>query len=287
MTREVSVLLYTILDFMSIRQITKYYLKILQENKMAKLNPISFKVQQAGLNIKVKELFNSEEIVIIPMDSQNDGELYVALNPNSTEVKTSTFAPVVTGIISNTYTGFTDVDSADNVLTYTSSDSTGIIAGETVTITQGIASYLTSVISNVDNVITLNLIAGEEVFAPNNLDILTFNHSTWYYITSSIEKVALGDKFSITLDDDSSVQVKEVTYKDATHIGFKVSTENYTSSDTLQFESDVKLDGIGLQLKSNDYPSGLLFKHATTDSSVNNLTIFPRSEYNQAVKFFF
>lgn len=254
---------------------------------MAKLNPLSFKVQKAGLNIKVKELFNSEEIVIIPMDSQNDGELYVATNPNSTEVKTSTFAPSVTGIISNNYTDFTSVDNADNVLTYESLDSTGIIAGETVTISQGIAFYQTTVISNVANVITLNLIDGEEEFEPATDDILIFNHSTWYYITSSIGKVAVSDKFSITLDDDASVQVKEVTYKDSTHIGFKISTDNYTASDTLQFESDVKLDGLGIQLKSNDYPNGLLFKHATTDSTLNNLTIVPRSEYNQAIKFFF
>lgn len=252
-----------------------------------KLLPLSFKVQQAGLNIKVKELFNSEEIVVIPQDNQNDGEIYCAINPLSTEVKTSTFAPVVTGLIGNNYTDFTDGDNADNVLAYTSSDSTGIIAGETVTISRGIAFYQTTVISNVANVITLKPIAGEPAFLPATDDILTFNHSTWYYITSSIGKVAVSDKFSITLDDDASVQVKEVTYKDATHIGFKISTSNYTASDTLQFESDVKLDGIGLQLKSNDYQNGLLFKHATTDSTVNNLTIVPRSEYNQAIKFFF
>lgn len=252
-----------------------------------KLLPLTFKVQTTGLNINVKSLFNSEEIVVIPQDSQNDGEIYCAINPNSTEVKTSTFAPTVTGIIGNNYTDFTDVDNADDVLTYTSLDSTGVIAGETVTISQGIALYQTTVISNIANVITLNLIDGEEEFAPADDDILIFNHSTWYYITSSIGKVAVGDKFSITLEDDSSVQVKEVTYKDATHIGFKISTTNYSNIDTLQFESDVKLDGIGLQLKSNDYPNGLLFKHATTDSTVNNLTIVPRSEYNQAIKFFF
>lgn len=252
-----------------------------------KLLPLTFKIQKAGLNIKVKELFNSEEIVIIPMDSQNDGELYVALNPLSTEVKTSTFAPSVTGIIGNNYTDFTDVDNADGELTYESNDSTGIIAGETVTISQGIAFYQTTVKSNTNNIIKLYLIEGEEDFVPDESDILTFNHSTWYYITSSISKVAVGDKFSTTLEDDASVQVKEVTYKDATHIGFKITTTNYSTADVLQFESDVKLDGIGIQLKSNDYPNGLLFKHATTDSTVNNLTIVPRSEYNQAIKFFF
>lgn len=254
---------------------------------MMKLNPKSFIVGTTLKSIPVKQLFNSEEVIIQPMDGENDGEIYVALNPNSIEVRTSTLSPTVTGLIGNNYTDFTDVDNADDVLTYTSLDSTGVIAGESVTISQGIALYQTTVISNIANVITLNPIEGEEGFAPAYDDILIFNHTTWYYVSSSLNKVAVGDKFQITLDDDSSIQIKEVTEKDSTHIGFTISTTNYSASDVLLFEADVKLDGVAIEVASNDYPNGLKVIHKTTDSTVTNLNVLPKTDYSNARKFFF
>lgn len=252
-----------------------------------KLNPISFKITTGMSIIPVKELFNSEEIVLIPQDSENDGNIFVATNPNSIDIKTSTFAPVVTALIGNNYTDFTDVDNADDVLTYTSLDSTGIVAGESVTISQGIALYITTVISNESNVIILNPIAGEPLFAPNPTDTLIFNHTTWYYVSSNLDKVAIGDKFEITLDDDSSTQVKTVVSKDATHIGFQHNGLNCSYADTLLFYTDMKLDGFGVKLQSSDYTNGLLIKHSTTDSTVFNLVIYPKSEYNNCKAFFF
>lgn len=254
---------------------------------MAKLNPKSFIITKTLKSIPIKQLFNSEEVIIQPMDSENDSEIYVALNPNSIEVRTATLAPTVTGLIGNNYTDFTSVDSDDDELTYESLDSTGIIVGETVTISQGIAFYQTTVKSNTNNIIKLYLIEGEEEFTPEATDILIFNHTTWYYVSSSLNKVAVGDKFQITLDDDSSVQIKEVTYKDSTHIGFTISTENYTSSDTLLFEADTKLDGIAIEVASNDYPNGLKIIHKTTDSTVTNLNVLPKTDYANARKFFF
>lgn len=254
---------------------------------MAKLNPKSFIITKTLKSIPIKQLFNSEEVIIQPMDSENDSEIYVALNPNSIEVRTATLAPTVTGLIGNNYTDFTSVDSDDDELTYESLDSTGIIVGETVTISQGIAFYQTTVKSNTNNIIKLYLIEGEEEFTPEATDILIFNHTTWYYVSSSLNKVAVGDKFQITLDDDSSVQIKEVTYKDSTHIGFTISTENYTSSDTLLFEADTKLDGIAIEVASNDYPNGLKIIHKTTDSTVTNLNVLPKTDNANARKFFF
>ena len=255
--------------------------------QMAKLNPKSFIVTTTLKNIPIKGLFKSEEVVVFSQDSENDGEVYMASNPNSTDVRTATLSPTITGIIGNNYTDFTDVDNADDELTYESLDSTGIVVGETVTISQGIAFYQTTVKSNTNNVIKLYLIEGEEEFSPASDDILIFNHTTWYYVSSSLDKVAVGDIMQITLDDDSSVQFVEVTYKDATHIGFTISTTNYTSSDVVLFESDVKLDGEGLVVGSDEYPNGLLVKHKTTDSTNTNLTIIPKTEYSTIRKLFF
>lgn len=252
-----------------------------------KLSPISFKITTGMSTINVKDLFNSEEIVLIPQDSENDGNIFVATNPNSIDIKTSNLSPTITGIIGNNYTDFTDVDNANDIITYTSLDATGVVAGETVTISQGVALYQTTVISNKSNVITLNPIEGEPEFQPNITDTLIFNHTTWYYVSSNLDKVAIGDKFEITLDDDSSTQVKIVVYKDSTHIGFTNSTTNYTASDTLSFYADMKLDGFGVKLQSTDYPNGLLIKHGTTDSTVFNLVIYPKSEYNWSKAFFF
>lgn len=252
-----------------------------------KLNPISFKITTGMSIIKVKELFNSEEIILIPQDGENDGNIFVATNPNSISIKTSTFAPTVTGIIGNSYTDFTDVDNADDVLTYTSLDSTGIIAGETVQISQGIALYITTVKSNTNNVIILNQISGEPLFQPQSTDTLIFNHTTWYYVSSNLDKVAIGDKFELTLDDDSSTEIKTVTYKDGTHIGFQHNGLNCSYADTLSFYADMKLDGFGVKLQSSDYANGLLIKHSTTDSTVFNLVIYPKSEYNNCKGFFF
>ena len=254
---------------------------------MAKLNPKSFIITKTLKSIPIKQLFNSEEVIIQPMDGENDGEIYVALNPNSIEVRTTTLAPTVTNLIGNNYTDFTDVDNADNELTYESLDSTGIIVGETVTISQGTELYQTTVKSNTNNIIKLYLIEGEESFAPNTTDLLIFNHSTWYYISSSLNKVAVGDKVQITVDDDSSVQIKEVTYKDSTHIGFTISATNYTASDTLLFEADTKLDGVAIEVASNDYPNGLKVIHKTTDSTVTNLNVLPKTDNANARKFFF
>lgn len=252
-----------------------------------KLSPISFKITTAMSTINVKDLFASEEIVLIPQDSENDGNIFVAINPNSIDIKTANLSPTVTGLIGNNYTDFTDVDNADEVLTYTSLDSTGIVAGETVTISQGVALYQTTVISNESNVITLNQIEGEPLFEPTATDLLIFNHTTWYYISSNLNKIAVGDKFEILLEDDSSTQVKTVVYKDSTHIGFTISTDNYSTADVLTFYADTKLDGFGLKLQSTDYPNGLLIKHGTTDSTVFNLVIYPKSEYNWSKAFFF
>lgn len=257
---------------------------------MTKLQPKSFIVTTTLKNIPIKQLFRSEEVVVFSQDGENDGELYIATNPNSTDVRTSTLSPTITGIIGNNYTDFTDVDNADDELTYESLDSTGIVVGETVTISQGIAFYQTTVKSNTNNIIKLYLIDSEEEFQPAHDDILIFNHSTWYYITSSIDKVAIGDKMMITLDDDASVQYVDVTAKDSTHIGFTISTTNYTSSDVVVFEADLKLDGVGIMLGSNDYPNGLLVKHKTTDSTATNLSILPKSDSSsvtQTHKFFF
>lgn len=253
---------------------------------IVKLNPISFKIGTSLSTIKVKELFNSEEIVLIPQDSENDGNIFIATNPNSTDIRTDVLSPTITGIIANNYTDFTSVDNADDVLTYESLDSTGIVAGESVTIFQGLAQYITTVISNESNVIILNPIDGEPGFTPANTDTLTFTHTSYYYISSSLDKVSVGDKFNILLDDDASNQVKTVSYKDATHIGFTITTTNYTASDTLTFYADTKLDAFGLKLQSSDYVNGLLLKHATTDSTVFNVTVYPKSEYNNCKAFF-
>lgn len=257
---------------------------------MTKLNPISFKVTKTLLNIQVKSLFNSEEVIILGQDSENDNELYVALNPNSTQVRTSTLSPTVTGIIGNNYTasdsGIISEDDIDYIF-YTLDDITGVIVGETVNISQGIAIYTTTVNRIDGSDVLLNPIVGEPTFDPDANDILLFTHATWYYVTSNIDKVAIGDKFKITLEDDASIQIKEVTFKDANHIGFLISTVNYAQSDVISFECDPKLDGFAIQIKSNDFPNGLLFQHLTTDSTVNNLSILPKSEYNRAIKFFF
>lgn len=252
-----------------------------------KLNPISFKITTGMSIIPVKDLFNSEEIVLIPQDSENDGNIFVATNPNSIDIKTSNLSPTVTALIGNNYTDFEDVDNADNVIVYTSTDSTGIIAGETVQISQGLALYQTTVISNESNVITLNQIPGEPLFGPSITDTLIFSHPTWYYVSSNLDKVAISDKFEITLDDDSSTQVKTVVYKDSTHIGFQHNGLNCSYADTLSFYADMKLDGFGVKLQSSDYSNGLLIKHSTTDSTVFNLVIYPKSEYNNCKAFFF
>lgn len=254
---------------------------------IVKLNPISFKIGTGMSIIKVKELFNSEEIILIPQDGENDGNIFVATNQNSIDIKTSNFAPTVTSLIGNNYTDFEDVDNADNVIVYTSTDSTGIIVGETVQISQGLALYQTSVISNIANVITLNPIEGETEFQPNPTDTLIFSHPTWYYVSSNLNKVAIGDKFEITLDDDSSTEIKTVTYKDGTHVGFQHNGLNCSYADTLSFYADMKLDGFGVKLQSSDYADGLLIKHSTTDSTVFNLVIYPKSEYNNCKGFFF
>ncbi len=233
---------------------------------MAKLQPKSYKIGQTLSTIKVKELYNSEEIVLITQDSVNDNEIYVATNPNSTDVRTVELTVTATAVIQNNYTDFTGTDYSDNIITYSSADPTGIIAGETVTISQGIALYQTTV-SEIDGFdIKLNEIDGEEGFVPVIDDILIFNHSTWYYVTADdISKVAIGDKFKVTLDDDGTIQILEVLSKDATHIGFKKVTTNYAVADVITFES----------------------KHSTVTPTSNNLAIIPKSEYNQAVKFFF
>ncbi len=252
---------------------------------MSKLQPKSFKITQTTQNIKVKELFNSEEIVLISQDSVNDNEIYVATNPNSTDVRTGELTVTATSVIGNNYTDFSDVDFSDNIITYSSSDATGISAGESVSISQGAETYVTTVIEVDENDIKL---AGIDDFTPAADDILIFNHQIWYYKTADdISKVAIGDKFKVTLDDDGTVQILEVSFKDTTHIGFKKVTDNYATADVIVFDSDLKLDNVAISLKSNDYPNGLLFKHSTVNSTVNNLGILPKSEYNQAVKFFF
>jgi hypothetical protein len=256
---------------------------------MAKLQPKSYKIGQTLQSIKVKELFNSEEIVLVTQDSVNDNEIYVATNPNSTDVRTVELSVTPTAVIGNNYTEFSDSGSQTigdvQYLYYTSSDTTGIIQGETVTISQGAENYTTTVHSIVTGDIILNDIDG---FTPANSDILIFNHSNWYYVTADdISKVAKDDKFKVTLDDDGTIQILEVVAKDATHIGFKKVTDNYATADVIVFDSDLKLDNVAISLKSNDYPNGLLFKHASVNSTSNNLAIIPKSEYNQAVKFFF
>lgn len=255
---------------------------------MAKLSSMSFKITTALSSIPVKDLFNSEEIVLFPQDFENDGSIFVAINPNSTDVRTETLSPTITGIIGNNYTDFTSVDNSDDIITYTSSDPTGIISGEEVTISQGAETYITTVIEVDGNDIKLD---GSELesFVPTTDDILIFNHTTWYYIcSSSLSKVAVGDKFIITLDDDSSTQVKTVVAKDTTHIGFTISTTNYTASDVVLFNADTKLEAFGTKLQSTDYnTNGLLVKHGTTDSTVFNMTIYPKSEYNWCKSFFF
>lgn len=254
---------------------------------MYKLNPKSFIVGTTLKSIPIKQLFNSEEVVIQPMDGENDGEIYVAFNPNSIEVRTSTLAPTVTGIVGNQY-DVTDSGSVtlDDILYpyYTPTDATGIIVGESVTIDTRTETFTTTVHSIDSGDVILEPV---EDLTPANTDLLIFNHTTWYYVSSSLNKVAVGDKFQITLDDDSSVQIKEVTYKDSTHIGFTISTTNYTSSDTLLFEADTKLDGIAIEVASNDYPNGLKIIHKTTDSTVTNLNVLPKTDYANARKFFF
>lgn len=257
---------------------------------MAKLNPKSFIVTTTLKNIPIKGLFKSEEVVVFSQDSENDGEVYMASNPNSTDVRTATLSPTITGIVGNQYdatdSGLVTVDNVE-YLYYTPTDATGIVVGEEVRISQGIANYITTVHSIDSGDVLLHKIVGEPDFDPDNTDLMIFNHTTWYYITSSIDKVAIGDIMQITLDDDASVQYVEVTYKDSTHIGFTTLTTNYTSSDVILFESDVKLDGEGLVVGSGEYPNGLLVKHKTTDSTVTNLTIIPKTEYGNIRKFFF
>lgn len=257
---------------------------------MAKLNPKSFIVTTTLKNIPIKGLFKSEEVVVFSQDSENDGEVYMASNPNSTDVRTATLSPTITGIVTNQYdvtdSGLVTVDDVE-YLYYTPTDPTGIVVGDSVIISQGIALYNTSVALLDSGDVLLHKIAGEPGFTPANTDLMIFNHTTWYYVSSSLDKVAVGDIMQITLDDDASVQYVEVTYKDSTHIGFTISTTNYTSSDVILFESDVKLDGEGLVVGSNDYPNGLLVKHKTTDSTVTNLTIIPKTEYGNIRKFFF
>lgn len=252
-----------------------------------KLNPMSFIITKTLKIIPIKQLFNSEEVALQPMDQENDGEIYVAINPNSIEVRTSTLMPSITGLIGNNYTDFTDVDNADEELAYTSLDSTGVIVGESVQISQGIALYTATVKSNNSNVIVLNQISGEPLFQPACDDILIFNHTNWYYISSSLNKVAIGDKIQILLEDDSSTEIKEVTYKDDTHIGFKITGVNYSQADSLLLESDTKLDGVAIVVASNDYPNGLKVIHKTTDSTVTNLNVLPKTDNSNARKFFF
>ena len=253
---------------------------------MTRYNPYpkSFKVTTTLKRIPVKQLFKSEEFTIFSQDGENDGELFMATNPNSTDVRTTTLSPTITGIIGNNYTNFTGTDNSDNIITYTSSDPTGIIAGEEVRISQGVEIYTTTVIEVNGNDIKLD---GSELesFVPATDDILIFNHSTWYYIcSSSLTKVAVGDMFEITLDDDSSVQYPQVQYVDNTHIGFTISTTNYTASDVVLFEADFKIDGIGTTYASNEYPNGILVKHGTTDSTSTNLTITPATGYDRPIK---
>ena len=259
---------------------------------MAKLSSMSFKITTALSSIPVKDLFNSEEIVLIPQDFENDGSIFVAGNPNSTDVRTSTLSPTITGIVGNQYdvtdSGLVTVDNVEYIF-YTPSDATGIVAGESVTINQGIANYTTTVFGLDSGDVLLHKIDGEPGFTPANTDLLIFNHSIWYYIcSSSLTKVAVGDKFIITLDDDSTTQVKTVVFKDSTHIGFTISTTNYTASDVALFHADTKLEAFGTKLQSTDYTTnGLLVKHGTTDSTVFNMTIYPKSEYNWWKSFFF
>lgn len=254
---------------------------------MKKLNPISLKVTKTLKNIPIIDLFEHEEIILIPQDSQNDGEIYVATNPNSTDVRTAVLEPTITGLVTNQY-DVTDSGSVtiDDILYpyYTPTDPTGIIVGESIIINDGTDTYATTVHSIDSGDVILEPI---EDFTPANTDLLIFNHSVWYYITSSIDKVAVGDKFQIVLDDDASIQIVEVVFKDATHIGFTISTTNYTSSDIITFQSDMKLDAFASKIKSNDFPNGLLIKHATTDSIVVNLTIAPAADYNRLMQFFF
>lgn len=257
---------------------------------MAKLQPKSFVVTTSLKTIPVKELFKSTEIVVIPQDSENDNELYVATNPNSTDVRTATLSPTITGIVGNQYdvtdSGLVTVDNVE-YLYYTPTDPTGIVVGESVQILQGIAYYTTTVHSIDSGDIILNKIDGEPEFDPDDGDLLIFDHTTWYYISSSLNKISIGDKFQITLDDDSSIQYVDVVYKDSTHIGFTISTTNYTASDVVLFESDMKLDGVAIVLQSSDYVNGLLLKHKTTDSTNTNLTIVSKDQFQQLTKFFF
>lgn len=257
---------------------------------MSKLNPKSFIVTTTLKNIPIKGLFKSEEVVVFSQDDENDGEVYMASNPNSTDVRTATLSPTITGIVTNQYdvtnSGLVTVEDVE-YLFYTPTDPTGIAVGDSVTISQGLALYQTSVALLDSGDVILHKIVGEPGFTPANTDLLIFSHTTYYYISSSLDKVAVGDIMQITLDDDASVQFVEVTYKDTTHIGFTISTTNYTSSDVVLFESDVKLDGEGLVVGSNEYPNGLLVKHKTTDSTNTNLTIIPKTEYGNVRKFFF
>ena len=80
---------------------------------------------------------------------------------------------------------------------------------------------------------------------------------------------------------------KQLLHDSSTAFLLECMTTNYTSSDVVLFESDVKLDGEGLVIGSGEYPNGLLLKHKTTDSTVTNLTIIPKTGYSNIRKFFF
>lgn len=251
-----------------------------------RLKPQSYNITTTGSTIDIKKTFNSQQVVLIPQNS-DEPDLFVALNPNSTEVRTTSFQPTITGIIGNQYdvtdSGSVTLDDVEYPY-YTPTDPLGIIVGEEVTIDDGTDTYVTTVHSIDSGDIILEPI---EDFTPANTDILIFNHSTWYFITSSIGKIAVGDKFKLVLDDDASIQELTVSYKDATHFGFIKSGDNYTSSDVATFESDFKLSKVAIKLESNDYSSGLLVKHLTQTTSTVNLSIVPFDDYNLIKSLFF